>query len=78
MDQTVAVGDDHVRLPGGDVGHLERDLEGGVGVLGHLRYLEVVADDLVEELERGASRGGFYDGAVLANLERLGGPSVSR
>ena len=53
------------------VGHLEGDLQGLVGVLGHLRYLEVVADYLVEELEI-AARGGLCDGAVLADLERLG------
>ena len=72
-DVAVLVGHDNMGLARRLVGHLEGDLQGLVGVLGHLRYLEIVADDLVEKLERGAARGGFYDGAVLANLERLGG-----
>ena len=59
-------------LAGGDVGHLERHLQGGVGVLGHLRDLEVVAHDLVEELELAAGGGRLDDRAVLADLEGLG------
>ena len=71
-DVAVLVGHDNMGLARRLVGHLEGDLQGLVGVLGHLRYLEVVADDLVEELELAAARGGLCDGAVLADLERLG------
>ena len=59
-------------LAGGDVGHLERHLQGGVGVLGHLHDLKVVADHLVEELKPAAGRGRLDDRAVLADLEGLG------
>ena len=71
-DVSVAVGHDDVGLAGGDVGHLERHLQGGVGVLGHLHDLKVVADHLVEELKLAASRGRLDDRAVLADLEGLG------
>ena len=76
-DVAVAVGDDHMGFPCRLVGNLEGDLQGLVGVLGHLRYLEVVAEDLVEDSSAALPRS-FYDGAVLANLDVLAAPSVSR
>ena len=71
-DVSVAVGHDDVGLAGGGVGHLERHLQGGVCVLGHLHDLKIVADHLVEELKLAASRGRLDDRAVLADLEGLG------